>query len=589
MTASLPFFAPMQRQQRRAARELDSSTMTRASHIYQLCAVTFIYLAAITVTDAYFMADTVWYAQDISRNELWERGHLYWRPLGALLWSGAQPLPGLSSTNPAHDISYLLTMASVATGLLSVYSLYGIIQILCCRRDGRPPAVWIVLATIAAFVFSRGFLNYVQTGASYAPGLSFLLCGIYVSLCSQVIQKWKPAIGLAAGCLLGVSVCLWLPYVFAIPGAVLLPMLLFGRNRGNVVAALSAAASFSVLTAVSYLLVARQMEIDSVTGLTNWILASPPNNISGVARAIYGFARSFIAMGGDGLIYKRFLLGDPHNPVQFHELFRLSLFQLILFYCFLAAILFNSSRSPFGRRILWAWLISAIPVLGFAVHWSGGDVERYLALYPSIFICMALSLGPEKKSKLGLGVTLVFGVCMIATNVLSMSKPALAKRDENSVQRLQVLLPVFKQGSVLVVVSPRDGLFHFNHNVPFHPINRDHGEFVHRVKPTRMKEAFANLALTTWESGGDVWISKQLLEETPEKNLGWVDAEKSIKWSDMYQFFRSLNTKNAVGADDGFVMLAQTEGNSARIRDIANGVSGSGSASQVNESEPYSP
>jgi len=101
-----------------------------------------------------------------------------------------------------------------------------------------------------------------------------------------------------------------------------------------------------------------------------------------------------------------------------------------------------------------------------------------------------------------------------------------------------------------------------------------------------MKEAFANLALTTWERGGDVWISKQLLEETPEENLGWVDAEKSIKWSDVYQFFSSLDTKDAVGADDGFVMLAQTEGNSARIRDVANGVSGPGGASQVNESEP---
>ena len=58
--------------------------------------------------------------------------------------------------------------------------------------------------------------------------------------------------------------------------------------------------------------------------LLTWISTASHgvDHIRGVSRAVFGFARSFVNMGRDGLLYKRFLLHDPYNPVSFGQLFQ---------------------------------------------------------------------------------------------------------------------------------------------------------------------------------------------------------------------------------------------------------------------------
>src|SRR5262249_38651283 len=139
--------------------------------------------------------------------------------------------------------------------------------------------------------------------------------------------------------------------------------------------------------------------IHSVADFRHWMQETTGQSAQdkGLVRTIFGFARSFIFMGNDGMRFKRYLIHDPYNPVTKLELLRLSLWKFLLFYTFLGAILLNLLRSGVGRRVLALFLATAVPVIGLAVYWQGGDVERYLALYPVLFLALGVSLDPARS------------------------------------------------------------------------------------------------------------------------------------------------------------------------------------------------
>src|SRR5207247_7495468 len=82
----------------------------------------------------------------------------------------------------------------------------------------------------------------------------------------------------------------------------------------------------------------------------------------------------------------------PIYPVSFMDLLRTSLVKLALFYIFIGTILINLLRSKEGKRIFALFALNALPVFAFAMMWEGGAVERYLLLYPLVFIAFSYSL-----------------------------------------------------------------------------------------------------------------------------------------------------------------------------------------------------
>src|SRR5436305_8510979 len=94
-------------------------------------------------------------------------------------------------------------------------------------------------------------------------------------------------------------------------------------------------------------------------------------------------------MGSDGATLKRFLLHDPENPVSLSDLLRTGLWKCALFYSVVVSLLMISLKIPRGRRFLMFFLLNAVPVLSFAIAWRGGDIERYLSLYPPFFLGLA--------------------------------------------------------------------------------------------------------------------------------------------------------------------------------------------------------
>src|SRR5262249_19742828 len=145
--------------------------------------------------------------------------------------------------------------------------------------------------------------------------------------------------GLAAGAALGTAVCLWFPYVLATPGVLAAPLLLCGSDRPRRRVVVYMGLGLAALVTLAYGAAAVSLGITDVAGFWEWLTRSSCGVVTrGVARAVFGLARAFISMGEDGVLFKRFLLNDPYNPVSAEDLVRMSAWKFLLFYLALAAL-----------------------------------------------------------------------------------------------------------------------------------------------------------------------------------------------------------------------------------------------------------
>src|SRR5262249_4514379 len=150
---------------------------------------------------------------------------------------------------------------------------------------------------------------------------------------------------------------------------------------------------FVIASAIFYGSAAALQGIYTPHGFIQWMSASSHGiTTGGFTRMVFGFARSFVNMGNDGVMFKRFLLHDPFNPVSLLDLVRVSLGKFLLFYLVLAILLVALLRTAQGRRFLAFLSLTALPVVTFAGFWQGGDMERYFPLYPAIFLSLAYAL-----------------------------------------------------------------------------------------------------------------------------------------------------------------------------------------------------
>lgn len=534
-----------------------------------------VYVLATWLTNAPFMGDTddyvdsaVAFAQGTDYR-LWEFGHLFWRPLG---WALSRPLQPLTQAfvgdgDLRANVTQTFLIVNWLTGLLGVLALAGVLRCVCRRA-------WVVVVVTVAFIFSNGYLNYAQTGCSYVPGLSFLILGIYflVRDGDRVdLSTWRTA--LWAGASLAVSVCLWFLYVWAIPAALLTALILYGFNRRQIILVVQTTLVLSLLTGIAYLLVIAHLGIGNLAELKAWIAPQGAPDIKGVPRMLFGFARSLINMGNDGQILKRYLIHDPFNPVSFAEIFRLSLWKFLLFYLTLAAVCFNLLRSPKGRRVFVYFVAAAIPVIGFAIVFLGGDLERYFPIYPMLFLAVGYSLSDERALPSLKIIALVFIVVLTFTNALALSNVALNRQQERSVARVRDLLPQLKPQSKVFTVNWQDELINFKRSFPFHPINRDRNLRLNAVVTPnspwllRWREDFAKETLAIWQRGGDAWISRRALAPRPRADWNWVEGDdKRISWTEVYNFFSRMELGQTASGEDGFVLIQNSPANEQFLR-----------------------
>jgi hypothetical protein len=570
-----------------------TATVTRwPTHAQRYALLPAVYLLATLFTNADFMADTTDYVDSIAsfvggRNyEFWEFGHLFWRPLGWLLYALYKPM---TSSVASGDVRFNVTLVLVAlnwlAGLLSVCALLGIVRRLCGDR------IWITNLATVTFIFSHAFLNFTQTGSSYIPGLSLLLLGFYILTRYGEGGEKSWATALLAGLALAGAVCLWFPYMLAMPAAVASPLLLFGFDRMRSRLMMSTGVTLAVVLAVAYgVVVIGALGIHTLAGFKAWMSGASHNtDIHGVTRMVFGFARSFIYMGNDGMLFKRYLLGDPFNRVTSLDLVRLSLLKFVLFYMFVASIVINLLFSAQGRRMLGLLILAAAPVILFAVSFDGGAVERYLPLYPAMFLALSVCLGGARSIGFLRYVAYAFIAAVILTDTAALAKPVLDRRQEATARRISDVVRRLKPESRIVAVTWQDELVNFSRSYPFHPLNRAGSVSIGAlVTPGtalagEWREGFAAGALATWKRGGEVWVSKRVLSSRPRPEWNWAEGDqKGVSWPDFYAFFSQMEVGESAGDDDGFVLIPPTSRNQeylehrGRTKAASSGLSGSG-------------
>ena len=533
------------------------------------------YLLATLFTGAFYIGDTPGYVSSILAyqngkpfdwdNPFWEFGHLLWRPLGFVTYKLTNPLTAaIIGEGERANLTLALISLSWIAGLLSLLLMDALVRRVCGR-------VWVARMVTIAFLCSNTFLNYLQTGSPYVPGLMFLLLGFYLLARTGDAETAEYSTSLGAGAALAASVCLWFPYVLAVPAALAFPLLLHGWERRRLRIVLETAVALSLFVALAYGAVMYGLGIRDTAGLKHWITSAShgQNQVRGVARALFGFPRSFVNMGNDGQLFKRFLIHDPYNPVSLFDIVRLSLWKVVLFYLFLAAMSWNLLRTSPGRRLLALLVISSVPVFVFAIFiFEAGGIERYLPFYPALFLALAGALCAERSAKVARGILLAYVTVMIVSNVVATARPTLNEKQERVAARIRDLQPRLKPTSLVAVVHLQDELIGFNNNFPFNPVNRRGDLQVYNVlevgaaRILTWREDFAAKALKSWDAGGDVWVSKRLLSERPRAEWNWVEGDdRRVAWADLPAFFSQLEMGESVGGDDGFVLLQPTQRN----------------------------
>ena len=547
-----------------------------------------LYIGALGFTNAHFMADSGGYVVSIlayagvehyiienpsvgdfrSENPFWEFGHLYWRPIGFLLYKVFAPVSSLVvGPDPLYNVLFLLMSVNFVAGLLSALLLYLLINRLTDRH-------WLAMLVTVCFIFSHGFLNFSQGGSSYIAGLAFLMIAFYLLLKDK--GKLLPLNAICAGVACAGALTLWAPYVLVIPGTIAAPLVLFELNRREKKSVFYAAAAFLVATASAYFIVMAAVGVHTPAELRDWIAGSSHGvRISGLARMVFGLPRSFIHMGNDGLLFKRFLLNDPFNPVTAIDLLRLTLWKLALFYLAVGSLLISLLVSS-GRRLLLLSLLIAGPLVLFAIGFDGGAVERYIPIYPITFLLLGLVLSQTRVPRALQVVPLLFFGLAVLANSNVMARIVLDKRNQRTAERVQAVVSQLKPNSYLVTTHLQDDLVNFQASFPFDPVNR---QYNYRVYPLvvlntdqagRWREEFASNMLEAWAQGGDGWISTRMFSEKPEASWNWAEGDdRRVPWTDIHNFFSQFKTGSVAGGADGFVLLEKTEENAQLLNSTA--------------------
>lgn len=522
-----------------------------------------LYALVTYLTTPYFMGDTADYVDSILTGiEFWEFGHVLWRPLGWVMFHLLHPVTGaLLGFDERMSAAFGLILVNWVAGLVSVLAMRAFI--LRVVEDERAAFV----ATVA-FIFSYAFLNFAQTGSSYIPGLALLIVALSI-LAKDDGGNSTPRRALLAGLALVGAVSMWFLYVWAVPAVLLSPFLLRDASALRRKLVWQTTLFFTLAVAIMYALVLAHLGIFTVAEMRAWIAASSHGaQISGVTRAAYGFCRSFIEMSNYGILFKRYLLGDPFNPVGFAELARTSLWKLMFFYSAIAAIVFNLWRSGRGRKILALFVINLIPTLGFALIFSGGDTERYFPLYPVLFLSLAFVLFDPRSVRPFTAVALLFFLIAGVLNFTSVARWRLDGEQTEITRRVEDIVPSLNPQSWIYTVNTQDELYNFKRAYLFNPIGAQRSfkvDFIvqfNTAQTEHWRRKFAKDVMASWQAGGAVWVTKRVQSARPLAHWNWVEGDdERVTWTDLYEFFAPMQFETASAADDGFLRLTPSDQN----------------------------
>jgi hypothetical protein len=543
-----------------------------------------LYLTVWISTRAHFMADTNVYKQAILRhqfgrdeadyrlmtgNPFWDFGHVLWRPAGWLCFVVARPLTRFAAgQNARAAVLYTLLGINFLASIACVLFFFALAQKVL--RHTLPAAA----ATIGLFS-ADAFLDYAHSGNAYVVGLACLVAGIYFCLTEGVVRGLSRS--LVAAAFFALAVLFWFPFAFVLPGAIAAPLLINspaqGYDRQKLTQAVRILGICVALGIMVYAGAIAAVRIQSLTDLKDWVFAAghghiQPGGFRALARLAFSVPRSFINMDRDGMWLKRYLVHDPYAPVSTGSLFALSLWKLLVFYAAAAALAFELMRSRSGRGHLLLLAATVLPMFIFAIFiFEAGSIERYLPLYPFIFLSVGFVLAGDNARRSSKVLLFAALLATAVVNIQTMYTGTLERQKQEAVARIGELIPSLKPNDLVLAVTEQDSLAEFRQNFPLDPINLDTDWRTYDVleinteRLATWREDLAARVLGTWKQNGTVWVPARFLSATPKPEWNWVEGDdKRIHWTDLPAFFTKLELGPARGSD-GFLLLHDSPAN----------------------------
>jgi hypothetical protein len=547
----------------------------------------------VAITRPFTLGDTYVYVSHIllyhdkppfgSNSQLWEFGHLLWRPFGWLLLEATEPvLSGLFQGNRSLLCTAILISINTVAGFLTVLVWHSLIL----RSTGSYATAYGVSL---AFACANAFLAYMRSGCSYVLGLFFVSASVWIVSRAVEGNALSRRAACGSGFLLAAAVLFWLPYVLSIPGVVAL-----GRRRSPdgvcrshraehiaFLAQLLGTCALCVTLGFGLGLAARH--IDSLATAKAWAAESAHgwSQNKRALRILTGLPRAFLYFGNDGVLYKRFLWKDPYDPVSLARLVRASLWKLALFYAFTAALCLELLRRRDNHRTLFVFLAGAAPTIAFAIWvFEPGSPERYFPMYPFLILAIAQVLRRSPRTpRVMQALIAAFLLGMATLNVASMYWSRIAEDDRTSVARLTRLVERLTDRDLVAVLNNHDSLYVFVNRSPFHPLNQPRPLRLYdviepaNIRVVQWRGEFASAALDAWKRGGEVWVSKRLWSSHPRPAWEWVEGDdRRVSWKDIPKFFGPLQIAEELGGSDGFFRLLHADTNISRLSAFAQSV-----------------
>jgi hypothetical protein len=548
--------------------------------------VTVVYLLLIFFTKPIIWGDTIVYALQISRypqglvsaRDFWDFAHLFWRPLGYLVWRmGAAHWSSQFPSSPVLQIFAAMRALNLVVDYLVVLASFGIVW-----RVSRSVLTASLIA--AGFLCWNPFLAYFQTGSAYVPGLGLLLAATYLIL--QSSGPYSSPRAWLIGLLLAMAGCLWLPCVFAIPGILLLGYL--WREPGTATSSDGKAARIrwlaqallacALIGVACYAVGTALAGVRSAAEFKSWV-AEAGHGIQPqkkYLRVATGLPRGLMDLGETGIELKRLALHDPYNPIGAGDLLHTSLWKLAMFYAGMAWLVWLLYRQRDGWIVLLPFLLSAglLLFLGLALFEPGAS-ERWLPGFPVLLAAFAFTFRGARLMSPRTGLLAAFLAIIAVSNVAAYATPGEPGADNSTVSRMLSLKPVLRPNSMVALLSINDGITGFFSRFPFHPLNPlGNGNPMQfyflteagNVNSARWRQNFADHGRKAWQDDGDVWISKRMLAARPQADWNWVEGDDPyLRWRDISGFFTPFALDGDVGGPDGFVRIAHTPQNQQRL------------------------
>jgi hypothetical protein len=544
------------------------SRLARIAPVLLLCVI------AGLVTQAAYLADTQRYINEImnhrehrlppGQDPYWEFGHAAWRPL----------------VNTVYSIFYNAddqqAMARVMFTITSVFTLAAVIFLwLLLERHSN---TWAAGICTAAFVCTNSVLDYSRSGAPYIPALACLLLALW--LIARVRAGSGPGwiASACAGLSLCASVALWFPFVLGVPAA--LVYMLYGRRMRQTIVVV-VCCSFAL--AVFYAAMAQAREIHNLAGFRDWMRASQSSwaQTDRAKRAVSGIPRSFLDLGDDTVLLKRYVFHDPYTRVSMRQiLLAPGTLKLLLFYLYgvvVVVVLWTS-----GQRWIVALLAAAaVPVLLFAVLlFEPGGTERYLPAYPFFFLAAACAL-TARGERYGAARWMMAAFLLVvwcAGNLYAKASWRTEAAYHAFRERKDALDSQAQPDSMVAVVNFWDPLYRLPALRLLDSQAQPRHLWVYDVIETassrvlEWRREFAQNALARWGAGHQVWLSDRLLADRPHPEWKWIEGDTGrVQWTEVRDFFRSFDLTDRRGGADGFALLAQDPRNLDRLRAVAAG------------------